>query len=187
MPTLILQNTSPFECLFHCTPDYNFLRTFGCLCFLFLRPYHAHKLDFWSSPCVFLGYSSSHLGYRCLDLESHRIYVSRHVCFHENVFPFAKSEQVTSLLVPPTQPTYLPSLNPPPCFQPSTYQTSPNNNPILPSTTPHQTTPLPIDFATPSSPSHTVILSPYTCFSNDHCAGTGSPSPDVHVLKSVTA
>jgi hypothetical protein len=46
---------------------------------------------------------------------------------------------------------------------------------------------LPIDFATPSSPSHTVILSPYTCFSNDHCAGTGSPSPDVHVLKSVTA
>jgi histone deacetylase 1/2 len=50
MPTLVLQNTSLFECLFHRTPDYNFLRTFGCLCFPFLRPYHAHKLDFWSSP-----------------------------------------------------------------------------------------------------------------------------------------
>jgi hypothetical protein len=25
---------------------------FGCLCFLFLRPYHAHKLDFCSSPSV---------------------------------------------------------------------------------------------------------------------------------------
>jgi hypothetical protein len=43
---------------------------FGCLCFLFSRPYHAHKLDFHSSPCVILGYSSSHLSYHCLDLVS---------------------------------------------------------------------------------------------------------------------
>jgi histone deacetylase 1/2 len=68
------------------------LRTFGCLCFSFLCPYHAHKLDFRSSPFMFLGYSSSHLGYRCLDLTSHRIYVSRHVRFYENIFPFANSE-----------------------------------------------------------------------------------------------
>jgi len=185
MPTLVLQNTSPFDCLFRRTPDYNFLHTFGCLCFPFMRPYHAHKLDFRSSPCVFLGYSSSHLDYHCLDLESDRIYVSRHVRFHENVFSFAKSEQVTSSPVPPTPPTYLPSLNPPPSFQPTTYQTGPNHNPILPSAAPHQTTPLPIDSATPSSPSHTVILSPYACLSNDHCAGTGSPSPNAHVLRSV--
>jgi len=148
--------------------------------------YHTHKLDFRSSPCVFLGYSAFHLGYRCLDLESHRIYVSRHVRFHENVFPFAKSEQVTSSPVPPTPPTYLPSLNPPSSFQPTTYQTGPNHNLILPPTAPHQTTPLPIDSATPSSPSHTAILSPYACLSNDHCAGTGSPSPDAHVLRSAT-
>jgi len=117
--------------VFRRTPDYNFLCTFGCLCFPFLRPYHAHKLDFRSSPCVFLGYSSSHLGYRCLDLESDRIYVSRHVRFHENVFPFAKSEQVTSLPVPPTPPTYLPSLHPPPSFQPTTYQTMALCRPLL--------------------------------------------------------
>jgi hypothetical protein len=65
---------------------------------------------------VFLGYSSSHLGYRCLDLESGRVYVSRHVRFHECVFPFKKSEQVTTPPVPPTPPTYLPSLHPPSCF-----------------------------------------------------------------------
>jgi hypothetical protein len=47
MPALFLQNKSPFECLFRHTPDYNFLRTFGCLCFPFLRLYHAHKLDFF--------------------------------------------------------------------------------------------------------------------------------------------
>jgi len=149
-----------------------------------LRPYHAHKLDFWSSPCVFLGYSSSHLGYRCLDLESDRIYVSCNVRFRENIIPFAKSEQVTSSPVPPTPPTYFPSLNPPPFFQPTTYQTDPNHNPILPSATAHQPTLLLIDSATPSSPSHTVILSPYACLSNDHCAGTGSPSLNAHVLSS---
>jgi hypothetical protein len=62
MPTLVLQNKSPFECLFHRTPDYDFLRTFRRLCFPFLCSYHAYKLDFYSSPWVFLGYISSHLG-----------------------------------------------------------------------------------------------------------------------------
>jgi len=94
MPTLVLQNQSLFECLFNRIPDYDFLRSFGCLCFSFLRLYHAHKLDFRSSPCVFLGYSSSHLGYRCLDLVSQCIYVSRHVHFYKNVFPLAESEQI---------------------------------------------------------------------------------------------
>jgi len=66
--------------------------------FLFLRPYHAHKLDFCYSPFVFLGYNSSHLGYRCLDLASHHIYVSRHVHFCENIFPFVNSDTFTSTL-----------------------------------------------------------------------------------------
>jgi hypothetical protein len=75
-------------------------------------------------------------------------------------------------------------LNPPPSFQPTTYQTGPNHNPILPSAAPHQPTLWPIDSTTPSSPSHIVILSPHACLSNDHCAGTGSPSSDAHVLRS---
>jgi transposase InsO family protein len=31
-PTPVLQNHSPFGTLFKCSPDYTFLRTFGCLC-----------------------------------------------------------------------------------------------------------------------------------------------------------
>jgi len=70
--------------------------------FYFLHPYHAYKLDFHSSPCVFLSYSSSHLGYHCLDLASQRIYVSRHVCFHEGVFLFSKFEQIAHLPATPS-------------------------------------------------------------------------------------
>ena len=81
--------------MFRCTLGYNFLCTFRCLCFSFLHPYHAHKLNFHSSLHVFLGYSSSPLGYRCLDLASQRIYISHHVRFHEDAFPFVKFEQIT--------------------------------------------------------------------------------------------
>lgn len=41
--------------------------------------------------CVFLGYSSNHKGFWCLDLSSNRIIVSRHVILDESSFPFAKT------------------------------------------------------------------------------------------------
>jgi len=45
---------------------------------------------------VFLGYSSSHLGYCYLDLSSNRIYISRHLCFHEQYFSFLESDRVST-------------------------------------------------------------------------------------------
>jgi hypothetical protein len=55
MPTLVLENKSLFDCLFQRYLDYHFLRTFRCLCFLFLRPYYTYKLEFCSSLYVFPG------------------------------------------------------------------------------------------------------------------------------------
>jgi hypothetical protein len=66
------------------------LKVFGCACWPHLRPYNKHKLSFRSKECVFLGYSASHKGYKCLDIDSGRVYVSRDVIFDENVFPFAR-------------------------------------------------------------------------------------------------
>jgi len=54
MPTSVLWNKSPFETLFHQPPNYGFLRTFGCPCFPFLRPYNAYKLDYRSTTYMFL-------------------------------------------------------------------------------------------------------------------------------------
>ncbi|GJV38730.1 putative RNA-directed DNA polymerase [Tanacetum coccineum] len=79
MPSRTSTNKSPFEHIFKRSPDYSFLRVFGCLCFPHLRPYNRHKMDFHSTPCVFLGYSPSHHGYRCLDISTERLYIAQHV------------------------------------------------------------------------------------------------------------
>jgi hypothetical protein len=41
---------------------------------------------------VFLGYSSHHKGYKCFHPETGRIFVSRDVIFHEEVFPFSHAK-----------------------------------------------------------------------------------------------
>ena len=61
--TPILDHKSPYQTLYNKVPDYNFLKTFGCLFFPYLRPWNIHKLEFPSLPCIFLGYSSKHKGY----------------------------------------------------------------------------------------------------------------------------
>jgi len=86
MPTLVLENKSLFDCLFQWYLDYHFLRTFRCLCFMFLHPYYTYKLEFCSSLYVFSRYSSSYFGYRCFDIAAQHIYISCHVHFHEHVF-----------------------------------------------------------------------------------------------------
>jgi hypothetical protein len=42
---------------------------------------------FRSKPCILLGYAANQKGYRCLEPQSHKIYISRHVVFDETVFP----------------------------------------------------------------------------------------------------
>lgn len=89
MPTPILNNIFPLGKLFNKTPDYPSLKVFGCACYPLLRPYNNHKLQFRSQQYVFLGYNTNRKGYKCLHVSSGRIYISRHVIFDENLFPFA--------------------------------------------------------------------------------------------------
>jgi hypothetical protein len=87
LPTPNLSNKSPWECLFHTKPTLTHLRAFGSQCFPLLTPYNKHKLQPKSVPCIFLGYPFHSKGYTCLDPSSHRVYTSRHVLFHETIFP----------------------------------------------------------------------------------------------------
>jgi hypothetical protein len=90
LPTKILDFSSPLERLFHEKPHYSGLRTFGCECWPNLRPFNTHKLQFRSKQCVFLGYSSMHKGFKCLDVAAGQVYISRDVVFDESVYPFSK-------------------------------------------------------------------------------------------------
>jgi hypothetical protein len=90
LPTPLLQNIYPSEKLFSRSPDYKFLKVFGCACFPNLRPYNSHKFSLRSKQCVFLGYSSHHKGYKCYHQESGGVFISRDVVFQEIVFPFSK-------------------------------------------------------------------------------------------------
>jgi hypothetical protein len=106
LPSPVTQNKSPFEILFDKTPDYKFLKVFGCECFPYLRPYNKNKFSFRSKSCVFLGYSKPHTGYKCFDLDSGKTIIARHVVFNENLFPFS------SLTGSAPSTKYLPVVNP---------------------------------------------------------------------------
>lgn len=52
-------------------------------------------LQFRSTPCTLLGYSSNHKGYRCLSSDG-RVYISRDVLFDEHSFPLHKTSSAAS-------------------------------------------------------------------------------------------
>jgi hypothetical protein len=83
--------------LFDSPPSYEHLRVFGCTCYPNTSSTTPHKLSPRSTRCVFLGYSSDHKGYHCLDLSTNRLIVSRHVVFDEASFPLAASPHLTDL------------------------------------------------------------------------------------------
>jgi hypothetical protein len=106
LPSSVLEDVLPYFKLFNKGPDYSLFRSFGCSCFLLLRPYSVHKLMFRSKRCIFLGYSTNQSGYRCLDPVSRKVYVSRHVVFDESQFP--AKEDVLSSPTPSDLVSYVP-------------------------------------------------------------------------------
>lgn len=88
LPSPITHHKFPHTLLLNTPPPYADLRVFGCACFPFLRPYNNSKLQFRSTKCLFIGYSSSHRGYLCLH-PSGRVYIFATVTFNEHEFPYS--------------------------------------------------------------------------------------------------
>jgi histone deacetylase 1/2 len=88
-PCRAMGTTTPFELLFGVPPDYGDLCVFRCLCYpTSRRQLHTHSRH---AACVFMGYPSDHRGYRCFDIDSRRVYTSRHLVFDEHTFPFQRT------------------------------------------------------------------------------------------------
>jgi hypothetical protein len=96
LPTKAISTTSPYFALQGVTPSYEHLCIFGCAFYPNLSGKVAHKLAPWSTRCILLGYSSDHKSYRCVDLTTTNIIVSRHIIFSEADFPFSASPRLTN-------------------------------------------------------------------------------------------
>lgn len=56
--------------------------------FPFLHPYRLHKFSFRYERCAFIGYTSSHKGYKCQSLLTGKIYISSNVISNKHCYPF---------------------------------------------------------------------------------------------------
>uniref|UniRef100_A0ACD5V1F3 Uncharacterized protein n=1 Tax=Avena sativa TaxID=4498 RepID=A0ACD5V1F3_AVESA len=133
---------TPFFLLYGIDPDYSQLRVFGCLCFPNTAATAIHKLAPRSTPCVFLGYSPDHKGYRCLNRDTGRVLISRHVFFDENQFPYRS----TPAPIPPPPDDDL--------FHTPPTSSSPLHHQPMAGTPPVPEPPLP-DLPSSPAPSHT--------------------------------
>ncbi|GJT52593.1 ribonuclease H-like domain-containing protein [Tanacetum coccineum] len=157
LPSTSINNDIPYKKLFNKPTSYTHIRTFGCLCYPYTFP--PHKLAPCTTPSIFLGYAYNHRRYWCLDLNTNKIIISRHVIFDETVFPFDSmtptkppsyqflddnldtSPIALRLLTTPTSPQQTPPQTTNPQTTP---QTTPQSTPPTPLSTPSpQTTPTP--------------------------------------------
>lgn len=88
-PSKPLNFGMPYQALCGAPPSYNHLWVFGCRCYPNLSSKSIHKFAPHSTTRVLLGYLSNHKGYRCLELSSICVIISRRVFFDEHSFPFA--------------------------------------------------------------------------------------------------
>jgi len=174
LPNKKLAFQPPTKILYQKDPSYSHLRVFGCLCYPLLPSTSRNKLQARSTPCVFLGYPSNHRGYKCYDLSSRKVLISRHVTFDEHTFPFSKLHAprsptydfldagITPLLHSPDQPNPFeaqvyptPLVDPPAQITPPRQaQQTPLITPILtsPVRTSPRTNPLPLTGRCPAHP-----------------------------------
>ena len=152
MPTKTAPHMSPFESLFNKKPNYNRLKIFGCTCYPWLKPYSSSKLDPNSTPCVFLGYSTSKSAYRCLDLSHNKIYFSRHVRFVENKFLFQ---------VPPPQSSSAPAIVDPPGTSPTSLSFSSPSNVSMPPQVPPSIVQPPPSLSASHTPENPSVQTPH--------------------------
>lgn len=93
LPSYVRNNSTLYELLFKSKTNYEHFRVFGCLCYLYTRPYSSFMLDLRSILCIFLGYPSHQKWYLCIDLTTKKLYIFSHVILHKDHFPFLNMAQ----------------------------------------------------------------------------------------------
>lgn len=87
-PSPLLNWQTPYFRLHNKNADYSILRSFGSLCFASSLPTHRSEFHPRAIPSVFIGYPPGMKAYRLYDIENKKVFTSRDVVFHEEIFPF---------------------------------------------------------------------------------------------------
>ncbi|PKU59087.1 Retrovirus-related Pol polyprotein from transposon TNT 1-94 [Dendrobium catenatum] len=163
LPSKAVSGSIPFKLLHGRDPHFHLLRTFGCLCYPWLRPYIFDKFSPRSQACVFVGYSPIHKGYKCYDLSTGKTHISRHVVFYEHQFPYK------SITTSDRTSTPLPDSHIPPTL-------------LIPtSAQPIHTTPQSVTTSPPSNSVNNIISSPDPISSASHPASQTVLLPSVSI------
>ena len=100
LPSSSFNFETPYFFLHGTHPNYSSLRIFGSKCFPYTWDTRRNKFDPKTLPCVFVGYSDIHKGYKCFHPSSKKFFISRHV-FDESFFPYKTNRHHT--ISSPTQ------------------------------------------------------------------------------------
>eukprot|EP00261_Vitis_vinifera_P033501 XP_019074744.1 PREDICTED: uncharacterized protein LOC100253049 isoform X2 [Vitis vinifera] len=155
LPSPILSFKTPFELLYSKPPSYSHLRVFGCLAYA-TNVHTSHKFDYRAMPSIFIGYPVGQKAYKLFDLSTKKVFTSRDVKFHEDIFPYV------SLKPNSTLPSLTHNSGPIPLvahdISSSFDSTSHALSPLLSN---HTSTPSPAtendDFSSPSRPSELIM------------------------------
>jgi hypothetical protein len=92
--TIYIMNQTPTAAVHGMTPEKKFtckkpnvshLKVFGCITYVHVPDKKRSKLDPKVEKCIFIRYSSEQKGYRCFNLSTRKLQVSRNVMFDEMV------------------------------------------------------------------------------------------------------
>ncbi|CAL2246130.1 unnamed protein product [Prunus armeniaca] len=92
----VLDFKSPYEVMKGKKINLSHLKVFGCTCFVHIQSSHRDKLDPRAVKCIFMGYSSSQIGYKCYNHNSKKLIVTRDVKFDETTSLYSKSPESSS-------------------------------------------------------------------------------------------
>jgi len=87
-PSKVLKRLTPFHLLSGKKQNYGRLRVFGSPFYASTLKSSWDKFQACAIACVFLGYSFGQKAYKLLNLDTHQVFTSRDVVFHEKVFPY---------------------------------------------------------------------------------------------------
>ena len=92
---------TPYELWYGKKPDVSNLKVFGCIAYAHVNDSSRQKLDSKALKVRFVGYSTRSKGYRVLDENSGRLFISRDLVFNECMFQFDHTNVCCSNTVVP--------------------------------------------------------------------------------------